>query len=474
MNFDALHRISLRRMLIAVLLAGVMLGSFLQVWLTWHTASQAVNAAFDRSLFGAIKAIDANVSTDSGGLGVELPYVLFEFFELTASGQVYYRVATLDGLVEIGSPDLPLPATELLDRQPHFDTVEYAGEQVRLGTYVRQLQHPVGGSSDRRLVIQVAEPFASRNQFSRQFIVSAVLRDALLAALAAGLVAAAVAWALRPLRQLRQEVQSRAPADLSPIDTSRVPQDVLPLVEAMNQHILRYRELLEGQRRFVDDASHQLRTPLSTLLTQVTFAQRAPDVESLRAALAALREQLRHTVRQTNQMLALARADTADVATQSVDLGELARAVTKRWWSQARSRQIDLGFEMAAPPPPLPAHPGLIEEALANLIDNAMRYTPAGGRITVRVAAHAGCAVVSVSDSGRGIPADELPQATQRFFRASNSLGQGSGLGLAIVHSIVKRHHGVFGLHQEPNEGGLLARIELPLAPRAPCTPSGS
>lgn len=468
MNFDSLHRVSLRRTLIVVLLAGVMVGSLIQVWLTWHTAKLAVNAAFDRSLFGAIKAIDANVSTESGGLAVELPYVLFEFFELTASGHVFYRVATLDGLVEIGNPDLPLPTEVLRDRHPYFATVEYAGAEVRIGTYVRPLANPVGGSRDRRLVIQVAEPFASRDQFSRQFIINAVAQDAVLAALAAGAVAAAVAWSLRPLRQLRQEVRSRAPSDLSPIDTSRVPGDVLPLVEAMNQHIYRYRELLEGQRRFVDDASHQLRTPLSTLLTQVAFAQRAPDIESMRGALVALREQLKHAVRQTNQMLALARADTLEIATQTIDLDVLARDVTKRWWTQARSKKIDLGYEASSLPAEIQGHYSLIEEALSNLIDNALKYTPRASRVTVKLFSSANSVVLSVSDSGPGMLAEELSHATERFFRASNSQGTGSGLGLAIVNSIVQRHQGSFELLREPNEGGLMARMEFPcVAPHA-------
>ena len=468
MTLDALHRVSLRRMLIVLLLAGVMVGSLLQVWLTWHTARAAVNAAFDRSLFGAVKAIDANVSTESGGLAVELPYVLFEFFELTANGPVHYRVATQDGLVEIGSPDLPMPEESLQDRQPHFATVEYAGAQVRIASYQRALAQPMGGSSATQLVIQVAEPFASRDQFSRRFIAGAVARDVLLAALAAAAAAAAVAWALRPLRQLRQEVVARAPDDLSPMDTSRVPRDVLPLVEAMNQHILRNRELLDGQRRFVDDASHQLRTPLSTLQTQLAFAQRAADLPSVQAALAALREQLRHTIRQTNQMLALARADSCDGAMEPVDLDQLASEVTRRWWPQARSQQIDLGLETAAQPAWVPAQRELLEEALANLLDNALRYTPAGGRVTVAVALDGDSVHLAVSDSGPGIPPAELAHATQRFFRASNSQGTGSGLGLAIVASIAARHHGRFDLQAAANEGGLCARITLPcLAARA-------
>jgi two-component system sensor histidine kinase TctE len=245
------------------------------------------------------------------------------------------------------------------------------------------------------------------------------------------------------------------------MDTSRVPRDVLPLVEAMNQHILRNRELLDSQRRFVDDASHQLRTPLSTLQTQLAFAQRATDLPSVQAALAAVREQLRHTIRQTNQMLALARADSCDGQAEAVDLAELASEVTRRWWPQARDRRIDLGLEAAAAPAWVLARRELLEEALANLLDNALRYTPAGGRVTVTVGVSGDSTNLGVSDSGPGIPADELGRATQRFFRASNSQGSGSGLGLAIVASIAKRHQGGFDLLQASGEGGLCARITL-------------
>ncbi|MGV2740239.1 sensor histidine kinase, partial [Salmonella enterica] len=157
-------------------------------------------------------------------------------------------------------------------------------------------------------------------------------------------------------------------------------------------------------------------------------------------ALAALREQLKHTIRQTNQMLALARADTPDAALQPVDLGRLAGDVTRRHWAAARSRRIDLGFEMPEPVPAVQADPGLLEEALSNLIDNALKYTPEGGCVTVRVAASDGVVVLSVADDGPGIPAEDLPRVTERFFRAGNTQGSGSGLGLAIVAAIARRH----------------------------------
>lgn len=461
MTLEALHRTSVRRTLTVVLLAGVCVAGIVQVLMTWRTAQAAVNAAFDRSLYGAVRAIDANVSTESGGLGVELPYLLLEFFELTASGTVYYRIATEDGLVEIGTPDLPMPRERLDNRVPHFDTVAYQGSQIRVATYVRPIDLPMV-NPDPRLVIQIGEALDSRTAFSRRFILNAIARDVLLAVLAAVLVAWAVTWSLQPLRQLRREVRARAADDLSPVDTTRVPVDVLPLVEAMNQHVSRYSELLATQRRFLDDASHQLRTPLATLLTQISYAQRERDDVRVRQTLDAMRAQLQHQIRQTNQLLALARADTMPLSTPPCDLVALASAVTRRWWPGARTRRVDLGLEAAQPALTLPVQRELIEEALSNLIDNALRHVPAGGRVTVGVARHGTGARLRVSDNGPGISEAEIGRAGERFFRASNAVGPGSGLGLAIVRSIAARHGGRLVLARESNEGGLSACIELP------------
>ncbi len=463
MKLEALHRTSLRRTLIVVLLAGVVAGGILQVVMTWRTAQVAVNAAFDRSLYGAIRAIDANVSTESGGLGVELPYVLFEFFELTASGSIHYRIATEDGLVEIGTPDLPMPAERLDDRVPHFATVDYQGSPIRIATYVRPINVALAGARAPRLVIQLGEALDSRVAFSRQFIFNAIARDVLMAVLGAVVVAWAVTWSLQPLRQLQLEVQARASDDLSPVDTARVPVDVLPLVEAMNQHFSRYRELLVTQRRFLDDASHQLRTPLATLLTQVSYARRERNDVAVRQTLDAMRQQLQHTIRQANQLLALARADTFELSTQPCDLAALAEGVARRWWQTARNKNVDLGLEADASKLMFPVQSVLIEEALSNLIDNALRHARPGGRVTVKVECSSDEARLQVTDNGPGIPEKEIEQAGQRFFRASNAVGAGSGLGLAIVRSIAARHGGRLVLAREPNEGGLSASIELPM-----------
>ena len=149
-----------------------------------------------------------------GGLSVELPYRMLEFFELTAGGQVYYHVSTDDRLVEIGNSDLPAPQGPLLTGHPQFADAIYFDEPVRVGTYARLLTEPIGGAKgEQRVVIQVAETLGSRNAFTRGLVLQSVQRDVVLILLASVLLAAAIGWALRPLARLRDEVQARAPQD---------------------------------------------------------------------------------------------------------------------------------------------------------------------------------------------------------------------------------------------------------------------
>ena len=151
------HSLSLRRTLLLALLPGMLVVFSAELWVSWRTATQAADAAYDRSLLGAIKSIDANISTASGGIGVELPYRMLEFFELTANGRVFYRVATEDGLVEIGHGDFPPPLAALQTGKPEFQDAVYFGEPVRVGSYARPLDGPLAGhSSPQRVVIQVA------------------------------------------------------------------------------------------------------------------------------------------------------------------------------------------------------------------------------------------------------------------------------------------------------------------------------
>ncbi|MFZ2392319.1 sensor histidine kinase N-terminal domain-containing protein, partial [Rhodoferax sp.] len=225
----ALHRLSLRRtlLLVLLLLPGMLLVMGLEIVVSWRTALGAANAAYDRSLLGAIKSVDANISTASGGLSVELPYRMLEFFELTANGRVFYRVASGDGLVEIGNADLPAPPRPLVNGQPQFSDAMYYGEPIRLGSYARALAKPLsGGSNSSQVVIQIGETLESRQNFTRRLVIEALARDVLLLLVGVALLVAAVNWSLRPLQRLRLDVMQRDPQDLTPLASHNIAADV--------------------------------------------------------------------------------------------------------------------------------------------------------------------------------------------------------------------------------------------------------
>ncbi|HAU58467.1 MAG TPA: histidine kinase [Comamonadaceae bacterium] len=439
---------SLRRTLLVVLLPGLLTVMGLELTVSWRNALAAANAAFDRSLLGAIKAMDANISTASGGLSVELPYRMLEFFELTASGQVFYRVASGDGLVEIGDALLPPPPRPLEDAVPQFHDANYFGKPVRVGTYARQLDRPLSqGSHSSRVIIQVAETLESRQDFTRRLVWETVARDALLLVSALALVVLAVHTGLRPLQRLRADVAQRHNEDLTPIPPDQVPKDVRPLVDAINLHMQRTRQVLQQQREFIDDASHQLRTPLTTLATQTGYALRETDPAQREIALQAIKIQVDDAIRQTNQMLALARADALELQVEPLDLHALAERVTRRLWPLARQHGIDLGLEALHPLPTQAwGHAALLEEALANLLHNALQHTPPGGQVTVQAGVLGGQAVLRVTDTGPGMPAADRTRVGERFLRVAASANahapHGSGLGLAIAHAIAQRHGG--------------------------------
>lgn len=447
-------RLSLKQSLLLLLLPAIAAVTSVELWMTRRDALEAANAAYDRSLLGAIKSIDANVSTASGGLAVELPYAQFEFFQLTASGSVYFRVATVDGLVEVGSADLPPPPEPLQLGVPMFYDASYFGEALRLGAYMRALDRPLSASGAQHLVIQVAESTQSREAFTRSFVARAALRDGIVLLLSALGIAAVVALALRPVSRLAAQVRGRTPTDLAPLEVRGLPTDIQPLVGAINQQLERTQALVRQQRLFLDDASHQLRTPLATLRTQVDYALRERDAQQVRRTLQALSSQIDHATRSTNQLLALARSDTAALQCGEFDLGELAREVAMDLLPRARAREQDFGIDVPAEPVPAWGDRQLLREALANLADNAIRYTPQAGEVTLAVAADRLGWSLAVLDSGPGVPDEELRRLGQRFVRGSGSAGGGSGLGLAIARSIAERHGGALRIERrEPGPG---------------------
>ena len=359
----------------------IMLGA---LWLSNSLLKEQVDTAYDRALAGALRAIDLNISTASGGLAMEQPFLLLEFFELTANGTVFYRVATESGLAEIGFPALPLPEAPLVSGRPQFYEGVYLGEPVRLAALARPMDPPLAGEPGGRVIVQVAESLKTRDVFISSVLVHGVERDVLGIIASVMLLVMGVMISLRPLARLREEIEARRADDLRPIGDDGLPSEVQPLVRAMNRHMQRYSDQSREQQQFLDDASHQLRTPLSVLRTQVAYALRESDPEEMRAALLGMQRGLESAVRMTNQLLALARtrdhvAARERLLAEPVDLGALADAVMRALLPAARARQLDCGLELPETPVRVQGAEWMLREALSNLVDNAIRYTPCRG-----------------------------------------------------------------------------------------------
>ncbi|AMM26024.1 sensor histidine kinase [Variovorax sp. PAMC 28711] len=325
---------------------------------------------------------------------------------------------------------------------------------------------------------------ATHGELLGQWLRQALWRDTRMLLVVALLIWLGVAWTLRPLERLRASLHQRRPDDLQPLDASGVPQEVKPLVDAVNHHIESHRRMLAEHAQFLADASHQLRTPLAILSIQAGYAVRETDPERMRESLDAIVVQLARTRRLSEQLLALAHAthdDTAARLPARIDLTSVARAVVLQYLTLAREKQQDLGWMDEAVdtgsaddgPPPLSvdANEAELHEVLSNLVHNAIKYTPPHGTITVSVRRDAASAMAEVSDNGPGIAPDRRTAVFERFQRqgiGAMAVTQGAGLGLAIARSYARRNGGEIELTANAAAGGLRATLRLPLAVSPP------
>ncbi|RYF35839.1 MAG: sensor histidine kinase, partial [Comamonadaceae bacterium] len=283
--------------------------------------------------------------------------------------------------------------------------------------------------------------------------------------------ALAVTIALRPLAVLADQVRARKADDLTPLPANGLPADIHPLVTAVNQQMQRTQTLVSQQREFLDDASHQLRTHLTTLQLQVGYALKEQDPGQVRGALEAIRKELGEASRSTHQLLTLARSDTAPLAPAEVDLAGLIREVVMDLMPRARARQIDLGVSTASVV--ARADAGLLREALLNLVANAIEYTAPGSAVTVFPAADSLGWSLNVEDNGAGLSSEQRETLGRRFVRGADAGRAGTGLGLAIARAIAERHGGALRLEARQGEAGLHAILWWPRSAARLLVPGG-
>jgi two-component system, OmpR family, sensor histidine kinase TctE len=326
-----------------------------------------------------------------------------------------------------------------------------------------------GDDSRQRMLVQIARSRASREQLARQILVDTALPLSALIALMSVIVWGGIRTGLSPLSRMRMLVEDRAPNDLAPIELDAAPEEVRALAKAINTLLAEVQESVSAQKRFINDAAHQLRTPLAGLKSQTELALNQTDEPELKARLQLVHQSAARSAHLVNQLLALARAEpnaTAEQGKTRFDIRKLAAELCAELVPKAIAQGIDLGFGDDNAPVHEPlyvmGHPLLLREALSNLVDNAIRYAGRGKVVTVDVTPEDAQAVVTVEDNGPGLAEADRERVFQRFVRATYD-GNGCGLGLAIAREIVARHGGTVVL--EPAEPqGVRAVIRLPRA----------
>lgn len=449
---------SLRRQLTLWLLAPMLILWAINAWVTYQTAFEAANRVHDRTLLGSALAIAERIAVVDDTVIVDLPYSALEMLESNIQSRVYYRVSHANTSNITGYEDLPLPASPLSPGKPYFYDAEYRGEGVRVAALSRHLYDESIGAP---VLIQIAETAELRRSFSREILLNSAVKELMLILLAVALVWLAVKRGLLPLYLVRDQVHGRDRSDLTPIDAALVPREVKPLIDAINEHTARISQMISAQKQFIADAAHQLKTPLTLLRTQADFASRQSNMAAVNEVLDDLRRSTTQVSHLVNQLLSLSRAEAHATANLcEIDLVELARRTTFEWLPIAVRKPVDLGFE-GDEAARIMGHEFLLHELLGNLLDNALRFTPESGQVTVRVEARHDGTVLSVEDSGVGIPTQERERVFDRFYQIPGRDSGGCGLGLAIVREICALHGAVIHLREGKQGSGTTIQIHF-------------
>jgi two-component system sensor histidine kinase TctE len=461
-----MRAISLRRYLLAGILIPVCLIVVINAVSLYRQTLTAVNTAYDRTLLASAKSIgemlDVTGYDDQAALRATVPYSALEAFEADTRSQLYYRVSSLRGELVSGFDELPFWHGRIPDRSAYAALVDFYDDRFRdQQVRVAVLLQPVVSSAGRGMaVVQVAETLELRRTLTRQILIDNLWQQAALVAVIALVVVLVVQGATRPVRRLSGELQARPEGDLTPLPTAGAPRELLPLVDATNEVMKRLAHLLEHQKRFVRDTSHQLRTPLAVLKAQVQSALRG-DV-SPQQALQEINDTVERATVLANQMLSLAKVEQLrqQSDTSVIDLAEAVRTVALDLAPLVADKELD--FELITRSAPVRAHEWMLRELARNLLHNAIKHSPPGGALSVRVDAETDTAVLEMIDSGPGIAQSLQARLFQPF--SAGDVRSGSGLGLAICQEIVRALGGTIQLQNRSLKAlGLQATVHLPL-----------
>ncbi|MDP5241247.1 sensor histidine kinase N-terminal domain-containing protein [Uliginosibacterium sp. 31-16] len=447
---------SLRRRLALILLPSLLVLLLASAFVQYLLAVRPMQREFDRAMSDVAVALAEHVVVEDSG---DINFVLSDEAAalLDADALDYNWYAAFDERFKriAGEEGIEWPAVNFVRGEPYyFDTV-INDRPVRAVAVKKAC-----GALECGVVL--AATLKKRGRLIRDMQLSALVPVVLAGSVAFALVWFGLGSGLRPLVRLSREIGRRSPRDLSPVKLRDAPDEISPLVSAVNRLMQQLGEANQAQQAFLATAAHQLRTPLAGLQSRIELALLETRDPENRVRLGEIHESAVRSARLAVQLLSLARvepgASVAD-AMLPVDLAKLAAELVDEWVPRAINSQIDLGFELAAAP--VQGSPLLLREMMVNLLHNALEYTPAGGRVTVHAGQMEGRSFFAVEDNGPGIPPELHSKVLERFVRLPGTRGSGSGLGLAIVAEIAAGHQARLELLEAPGGQGLLARVRF-------------
>lgn len=447
---------SIRRQLLKGLLVPLCTLFVFSTLIAYNLAAGFASDAYDQELLNAAHAVAARLIEDDEGDGLvaELPKAVQAVLRHNNQDTFFYQVLDTDMKRLAGDAVLPMPASSTESDVPRFRLAQVNGVHMRIA----RIRVPLHGKKDEIVVVQVARTLNARNSLIHKIFLSIVIPQLVLGVLSVCAVWLGVNRGLQPLRQLGEDIQKRSQIDLTPINYEVTPAEIIPITCALNSLFSRIDSYISTQHRFVANAAHQLRTPVAGLKAYIEYGRRAQNgkVRDVLDQLDAGADRISELVA---GLLVLARASDGQAhLREPVDLNDVSSEVTSMMIRQAANKQIDLDFHPSAARTIVIGDRVELREMISNLVDNAIRYTPEGGHVSVSLA-DGPPTVLTVRDNGPGIPLAERERVFERFYRVLGTKVNGSGLGLAIVSEIAQMHSASVEVAEPEGGCGTLIKV---------------
>ena len=422
--------------LLILVLPSLLLGSVS----AYYTASYFSNLVYDRALFRVALAVAEQVDVKNGEVKIDLPESTLKLIEFDIDDWIYYQIQDANHHVIFGYINLSPPAVMPKANQAVYYETKFKQKALHMVAFNLPLTE-LGANGN--VTILIGENTLKRDKMANEIVAIMLVPQILLILLIIFAINLGIKRGLISLENLKQLILKRQPGDINALEEQDAPEELQPLLHAMNELLAKEKIAIDKRRNFLANAAHQLKTPLAGLKVQAEAALREKDFSHVQHALKQISNGSENLARLANQLLSLARAEPESGMNQEfeqLDLVMLVHKVSMHWVPKALDKNIDLGVKCQLKNLIINGNPLLLQELLNNLIDNAIRYNQAGANVTVGLALHDGEAALSVKDDGVGIAINDQEKVFDRFYRVLGSHENGCGLGLAIVREIANQH----------------------------------